>query len=419
MIFKNIKRLIYIAMTAVSLLGVTGLYGCSSLSGCVKEEVQMETEKEEMVLWCYWDTPSHQKALDRLVKGFNESREDISVQVKYIPDEDFKKELVLAMADGRAPDVAIVDSSDFQFLYDAQPFADLTDEIEGLQDYLEVSLKPCTVGGRIYGMPFGLNCTALFYNEDMFKEAQIDVPETWEDFRKAARALTDEYRYGFGMAAVKSEESVYCFLPVLWSMGGHVTDIDSRDSSRAFSFISQLTQEGVLSRESINMTLGDVKNQFTGGKIAMMINTTAIIGSMERSNPELNFGVTFVPSDGEHVAAAGGEILAVTEGEHRQEAIEFLQYLNDGERMASYIDELGVMSCRKDIIDGQFKDDPLQKKGVELLKTARTREITPEWPRISLVLSEAMEDVIVGERVQAQVLGEASRKIAEIREEGQ
>ena len=414
---KHIGRFIYIAVAAVSVLAAAGLAGCSSLSGCVKEAVQTETEKEEMVLWCYWDTPSHQKTLDGLVKGFNESRKDISLQVKYIPDEDFKKELVLAMADGRAPDVAIVDSSDFQFLYDAQPFVDLTDEIEGLQDYQEVALKPCTVGNRIYGMPFGLNCTDLFYNEDMLEEAHVDVPETWEDFRRAAHALTDEEHYGFGMAAVKSEESVYCFLPVLWSMGGHVTDINSRNSAKAFSFIAQLIEDGAMSRENMNMTLGDVKNQFADGKLAMMINTTSIIGALESSNPELNFGVTFVPSDGEHVVAAGGEILAVTAGVHQQEAVEFLRYLNDGDRMASYIDGLGVMSCRKDIISGQFKNDPLQKKSIELLETARTREITPEWPRISLILAETMENVIIGEREQGEILAEAARKIRDIREE--
>ena len=107
----------------------------------------------------------------------------------------------------------------------------------------------------------------------------------------------------------------------------------------------------------------------------------------------------------------------MTAGVHQQEAVEFLRYLNDGDRMASYIDGLGVMSCRKDIISGQFKNDPLQKKSIELLETARTREITPEWPRISLILAETMENVIIGEREQGEILAEAARKIRDIREE--
>lgn len=43
---KHIGRFIYIAVAAVSVLAAAGLAGCSSLSGCVKEAVQTETEKD-------------------------------------------------------------------------------------------------------------------------------------------------------------------------------------------------------------------------------------------------------------------------------------------------------------------------------------------------------------------------------------
>ena len=72
---KHIGRFIYIAVAAVSVLASAGLAGCSSLSGCVKEAVQTETEKEEMVLWCYWDTPSHQKTLAALQPEVKYTRE--------------------------------------------------------------------------------------------------------------------------------------------------------------------------------------------------------------------------------------------------------------------------------------------------------------------------------------------------------
>lgn len=39
------------------------------------------------------------------------------------------------MSEGTMPDIALVDSSDFQFLHQMKPFADLTDEISELKEY--------------------------------------------------------------------------------------------------------------------------------------------------------------------------------------------------------------------------------------------------------------------------------------------
>ena len=74
------------------------------------------------------------------------------------------------------PDIALVDSADFQFFQHTQPFADLTDEIEGLEDYLPEALAPCEEEGRIKGLPFGVNCVALFYNEEMLAKRGLNPP---------------------------------------------------------------------------------------------------------------------------------------------------------------------------------------------------------------------------------------------------
>ena len=101
--------------------------------------------------------PQNQKHLEDLVEEFNQSQEEVEIKVSYIPDEDFKKQLALAMAENTMPDIALVDSSDFQFLHNMKPFAELTGEVSELENYLPQSLEPCTIDGKIYGQPFGVN----------------------------------------------------------------------------------------------------------------------------------------------------------------------------------------------------------------------------------------------------------------------
>ena len=126
-----------------------------SCAGCRKKEETKAKEKETIELWHYWDIPDNQRHLEELVEQFNKMQEDIKIEVSYIPDEDFKKQLALAMSEEKMPDIAVVDSSDFQFLHHMKAFADLTDAIPELKEYNEKALEPCTIDGRIYGQPFG------------------------------------------------------------------------------------------------------------------------------------------------------------------------------------------------------------------------------------------------------------------------
>lgn len=94
------------------------------------ETRENKNNKEKQIeLWHYWDIPGNQQHLEELVDQFNQSQDKIEVKVSYIPDEDFKKQLALSMSEEKMPDIALVDSSDFQFLHQMKPFADLTDEI--------------------------------------------------------------------------------------------------------------------------------------------------------------------------------------------------------------------------------------------------------------------------------------------------
>lgn len=44
----------------------------------------------------------------------------------------------------------------------------------------------------VYGIPGWASVQVLYYRTDMFEEAGLSAPETWDDFRDAAIKLTDE-----------------------------------------------------------------------------------------------------------------------------------------------------------------------------------------------------------------------------------
>mgnify|MGYP002295201410 CR=1 FL=1 len=385
-----------------------------SCAGCRKKEETKAKEKETIELWHYWDIPDNQRHLEELVEQFNKMQEDIEIEVSYIPDEDFKKQLALAMSEEKMPDIAVVDSSDFQFLHHMKAFADLTDAIPELKEYNEKALEPCTIDGRIYGQPFGVNCTGMFYNKKLLEENGCEVPESWEEFQETAAKISNEDVKGFAITALQTEESMYEFLPILWSMGGDVHRITEENSKKAFLLLDQMEKEGSLSLQSISLTMGDLTNQFLKGKIGIMFNSSMAIDSIREGNPDLEFGVAPIPGGETSVSVAGGEILAVAENEKKEYAIRFLKFLADKDRMKEYIDAFGFLAPRQDIMEQQFAEDPEKRTFIKMYKAAGIREISPEWPRISLTLSDTLRQILVEEEDPQTILNKSAEKIEKI-----
>ena len=380
---KRTGKYISVCLCAVM---IASMFMCG---GCQKQEKTKITKKKQIELWHYWDIPGNQQHLEELVDQFNQSQDKIEVKVSYIPDEDFKKQLALSMSEEKMPDIALVDSSDFQFLHQMKPFADLTDEIPELQEYSEKALAPCSADGRIYGQPFGVNCTAMFYNKKILEKAGCKVPDN-------------------------TEESMYEFLPILWSMGGDIHRINTASGQQAFLFLRNMEQEGSLSLQSISLTMGDLTNQFIKGKIAMMFNSSMAIDSIRESNPDLEFGVAAIPCGDNPVTVAGGEILAVANNENKEYAVQFLRFLADENRMKSYIDEFGFLAPRQEIMQQQFKNDEEKGVFIDLYQNARIREISSNWPQISLTLSDTLREILVNEEDSQTILDKGAEKIESI-----
>ena len=385
-------------------------------AGCSQKKKKTDKLRTEIVLWHYWDIPHNQKQLSELVRNYNKSQQEVKVIVKYIPDEDLKKQLALSMADGTMPDLALVDSADFQYFHSLKEFADLTEEIDE-QAYFPEALDSCRVEGRIYGLPFGLNCPALIYNKKMFNKHHLRVPETWDEVYRAAVELTDHETYGFGITALQSEETMYEFLPILWSMGGRAGNISSPESRKAFELLVKLVDKKAMSRQCISLTLGDLMNQFIKGNVAMMLNSPMTIDTIRKENPELDFGIAPIPSGKQSVSVIGGEVLAVTKGRHEKEAVSFVRYLSQKKNMENYLDGFGFLAPRKDVFREQFSGDEKKKSFKEIYKTARPREFTKKWPSVSKTLSDCISDIIIDGKNINKKLNRAADKIKNTGEE--
>ena len=374
------------------------------------QETASAGEAQAITIWYYWENEGHQVTLDQLIQEYNGSQNQYEVTAKYVPFADFKKQLSIGASADELPDIAILDSPDHASYVDMGIFEDLTGKFD-VSNYYEGTVNSCTVDGKLYGVPFGANCLALYYNEDMLSAAGGSVPTTWDELVETAKALTTDSVSGLAFCSVQNEEGTFNFAPWLWSTGATSYDIDNENGIRALSFIQNLINEGVMSKECINWTQGDVMNQFIAGNVAMMVNGPWQIPTMQSEAPDLNWKVTLIPKDTEYASVLGGENYAVINGGNVSGALDFLTYATSEEKVKFMMNQFGYISADKTIAESQFAQDSPYYPFVEELNYAMPRGPLAEWPSVSDAISLAFNQVITGTATPEDAAAQAQATI--------
>lgn len=365
--------------------------------------------RQEVSLWYYWETESHQQAIDKVIRDYNSSQNEIIVETRYVPFADFKKQLSIGASADELPDIAILDSSDHASYASMGIFADLTGKFD-TSGYYAQAVESCTLGGKLYGVPSGVNCLGLFYNQDLLAAAGCKTPDTWQELKETARKLTGGGVTGLAFSALQNEEGTFNFMPWMWSAGAGSYEIDSEEGIKALTLVKDLTESGAMSKECISWTQGDVMNQFISGKVAMMVNGSWQIPTMEREAPDMNWKVALIPKDKEYASALGGENYAVIAGGNEEAAIKFLEYAT-AEEQASYLTEsFGYLSADKKAADGSANDE-VRNVFMQELEYARVRGPLDEWPEVSDAISLAFNQVMTGEKEPREAAKAAQQKI--------
>lgn len=390
------KNVVAMALTAVMSVGL--LAGCG---GSGKDDAKNDTTKDstetakDVTIWYYWETEVHQKALDKVIQDYNSSQEEYQVSAKYVPFADFKKQLSIGASANELPDIAILDSPDHASYAKMGIFEDLSGKFD-VANFYKGTVDSCTIDGALYGVPFGVNCLALYYNEDMLKAANQEVPTTWDELQKTAKALTKDGVNGMAFSSVQNEEGTFNFTPWLWSTGATSYEMDSEGGIKALTFAKELIESGVMSKECTNWTQGDVMNQFISGNVAMMVNGPWQIPTMQQEAPELNWKVTLIPKESEYASVLGGENYAVMKDKNTTGALAFLEYATQKEQVEYMMEMFGYISADQTIAENQFADDSPYKPFVEELQYAQPRGPLAEWPSVSDAISLAFNEVMTG-----------------------
>jgi multiple sugar transport system substrate-binding protein len=390
------------------------MFGIPSFAGGGKEDgtgsTQSNTQVKNITLWFYMEGQHQQAVLNEQIQEFNNSQSSIVVKSRYIPFADFKKQLSIGVTASELPDMVIIDGPDHASYAAMGIFADITGKIDTTQ-YYDGPIASCTFNDKLYGIPLGSNCLALYYNKDMLSAANRSVPTTWEELRATAKVLTSGKVSGIAFCSLQNEEGTFNFMPWLWSTGTTSFQINNPQGVKALTYVGDLVKDGSMPREAINWTQGDVKNQFVSGNLAMMINGPWQVPPIRSDAPNLKWDVTLIPRDAKFSSVLGGENWAIINNANVAASLEFIKYMTIPNTVKRTVDPFGYIAARKDVAAEQFAGDAIMQKFTEELQYAQPRGPHARWPEISDAISLAFNEVITQRSTPAQAAAKAQTTI--------
>lgn len=361
----------------------------------------------------FTSNPVYDKAMAAAIQKYEGLNPGVKIQRTSVQFGDLKNRIIQATATRNVPDILFIDNPDHQALASQGALADITSYVKGskyLGLYQKGPLNSTVYQGKNYGLPYISNATVLYYNDAMLRAANVKPPTTWTELRAAARKLTTPDHYGFCISGVGTEEGTFTFLPFLWSTGSDLQTFGDAGTVRALTFWGDLYKDRSISRAAVNWSQGDVYQQFTAQKCAMMINGPWQLPNFKNDKVTFKWGVSGWPRDRQPVSILGGENLALGNGRNVPAAWKFVSWLIQPENLRPLLVAAGSIPNRTDIAQG-FTTDPVVETFIKAVSVAKPRAYGAKYPQISEQVWTAFQSVATGAKTPAQAAQDAQRAI--------
>ncbi|WP_341994921.1 sugar ABC transporter substrate-binding protein [Microbacterium sp. LWH7-1.2] len=331
------RRAARLAATALATVGVLAVAGCSASGG--EGEADSGDVTIEFAQW--WEPELPDGAFRELIDGFEEENPGITVELVSGPYASTKEQLFAGAASGTMPDVVGLDGAWVNDFASQGVIADLT-ALMAEADYDDSELaSQIQVDGATYMIPVVNFVYPLFTNDALLADAGVDAPpSTRSEFEDAAKAITAGGAAA-GWALPLSLETPNGVqndvMSWAWASGGTMLadgqpDVTNDDVRSVVEYIQGLWDEGVIAAGSFTMKEQDKVEEFTNGRVGMMIDSLSHINLIRETNPDLQFSISAIPAedgfDGERgIPYASWGIGVAENSEHKDAAFKLVEYL--------------------------------------------------------------------------------------------
>jgi multiple sugar transport system substrate-binding protein len=287
--------------------------------------------------------PDQLTVLQSLIAEYQDLNPGIEVDIVIASPASRGSRLLTSLASGADLGIFEIEPALMSQWADAGYLLPLDDVVAniGADDFVEGSLF--RKDGVTYAVPYAVSVYGLWVRSDLFEQAKLPLPKTYEEVLQAAKVLTNGGTYGIALPAGQNIATVNYFSTFLWQNGGDYFTCDgkvafaepaAREAIRRWQALTQYAPPGFTT-----WGFPEQIDAFVTGRVAMAMYAGRLGVQLEETHPELADKVTviFPPWGQQKVTLGVWSRFAIASGTKNQaEAKAFLEWLVSGNRLLRY-----------------------------------------------------------------------------------
>ncbi|WP_435311102.1 extracellular solute-binding protein [Primorskyibacter sedentarius] len=379
----------------------------------------------EIEYWQYF-FDARVTAMEQLIENFEAANPDITVKMTTFPYADYRTKVAAAIPAGEGPDVVqlfygwLTDYIDAELI---QPLPEAEFPAADIDASFFPMVQAMKVDGQYYALPTAVRSLALFYNERLFEEAGIDgPPATLDELVEDAKKLTKKDGAGnitqVGLTTGMTAQDHHWFREVLIRQFGgepykdnyRTVNYNTEAGLKALQYYADLEKTYEVTSSGF---MDEPQAAFKAGRAGMHIDGSFRIGSLADIRG-LKWGVAELPvgPDGTASNYSSYWVNAITtkaEGEARDAAVKFMQYVTSDEAMQVWLEVVGELPAKPSVgMTDENANDPLFGPFIRGLENAHTTIFANESAQ-----RQVLVDMVARTDIQGMPLEESLAQAAE------
>jgi len=384
----------------------------------------------EIEYWQY-EYGARVEAIDKLIANFQSANPDITIKHTYFPYADYRKKVAIAVAAGDGPDLVQLYYgwlNDYRDTGLIQPLPKDVFSHDDIESNFFKMVSAMKVDGDYWGLPTAVRSLALFYNNDLLKEAGLSgPPETLDDMVNYAKKLTKRDGSGNliqeGMAFDGGiGQTHHFFREVLvrhfggkpFSDDGQKVTYNDAAGAKALKYLTDFekthktTQNGFMNRG---------QDAFAAGKVGLYIDGSFRISKFKKAEG-LNFSISELPGHNgtryNFSSFWANALSSKAEGAKKDAAAKFLKYLTSDEAMQIWLDTVGELPAKPSVaLVDENKQHPLYGPFIRGLDYATATTFVSEKPQRQSIV-DAYDMVVLQDVSPEDALAKVVKKEQEL-----
>ncbi|MEZ3158875.1 ABC transporter substrate-binding protein [Microbacterium sp. BWR-S6Y] len=417
-------------------VGVTGVIALA-LSACSGPQgaTELNTEAPVTLTWWTGQNDDAAKLLGDLAAEFEKEHPNVTIDASSgaSSTEELIQKLSAGFAGNSYPNISYAFGSWASELESSGRTLDIREQVSdpavGWDEFSEAARATAQpTGEKIIGFPALVDNISLFYNKTVFDAAGVAYPTdrwTWDDFRKAAAALTNPATetYGYAYSVSGSEETTWQFWPHLWQNGGEILTDDQKQAAfdsdagvNALEFLRGMAVDD----HSVYLDQTDTKfaQLFAANRIGMMTSGPWQLSDLKTAKTD--YGVTVLPgTNGDHQTVSGPDLWALFDTGDVNEnywSYKFIEWLTASEQDLRWNVAYGNLPLRSsEQSSPEFQAQAKELPGLEIMaannaNAINARPTVPGYVGLSEAVGNAISRVLQGDGTPEDALKEAAEK---------